>query len=115
MAKVRDPLVFLYPRICLDQPAQSRSHFRAPRIFSYRMPGFGQDSAQFPGYRCCGPNQLSFSLPGAKRGIAMNKLARALLSVLLLAAVGLTAGCGGISSDKLNTDQFWEKLAREGN
>jgi hypothetical protein len=45
----------------------------------------------------------------------MNKLARALLSVLLLAAVGLTAGCGGISSDKLNTDQFWEKLAREGN
>jgi hypothetical protein len=45
----------------------------------------------------------------------MNKLARALVSVLLLAAVGVVAGCGGISADKLNTEQFWEKLAREGN
>jgi len=45
----------------------------------------------------------------------MNRLARALLSVLLLAAVGLSAGCGGISADKFNSDEFWEKLAREGN
>jgi hypothetical protein len=43
----------------------------------------------------------------------MNRLARTLLSVLLLAAVGLGAGCGGLSGDKL--DQIWEKLAREGN
>jgi len=45
----------------------------------------------------------------------MNRLARALLSVLLLSAVGLGAGCGGISADRFNSDQFWEKLAREGN
>jgi len=33
--------------------------------------------------------------------------------VLLLAAVGLSAGCGG-SADRFNTDQFWEKMAKEG-
>jgi hypothetical protein len=45
----------------------------------------------------------------------MNRLTRALLSIVLLAAVGLGAGCGGISADKFNSDQFWDKLAKEGN
>ena len=33
--------------------------------------------------------------------------------LVLLAAVGLSAGCGG-SADRFNTDQFWEKMAKEG-
>jgi len=49
---------------------------------------------------------------GHKRGIAMDKLARAFVFVLLLAAIGLGAGCGG-SADRFNTDQFWEKMAKE--
>jgi hypothetical protein len=43
----------------------------------------------------------------------MDKLARGFVFVLLLAAVGLSAGCGG-SADRFNTDQFWEKMAKEG-
>jgi hypothetical protein len=42
----------------------------------------------------------------------MDKLARGFVFVLLLAAVGLGAGCGG-SAERFNTDQFWEKMTRE--
>ena len=37
----------------------------------------------------------------------MNKFARAFISVLLLAAAGLGAGCGFISEGKFNPDKFW--------
>ena len=46
-------------------------------------------------------------------GIAMDRLARAFMSVLLLAAVGLGAGCGLISEGKFNPDKIWLKQAGE--
>jgi hypothetical protein len=57
------------------------------------------------------PRPVSAHL-GHRWGIAMDKLARGFVFVLLLAAVGLGAGCGG-SAERFNTDQFWEKMTRE--
>ena len=37
----------------------------------------------------------------------MNKLARVCMSVLLLAAAGLGAGCGYMSEGKFNPDKIW--------
>ena len=43
----------------------------------------------------------------------MGRLTRAFMSMLLLAAVGLAAGCGGISGGKFDLDAFWEKQKKE--
>jgi hypothetical protein len=43
----------------------------------------------------------------------MSRFACAFVSVLLLAAVGLVAGCGGISGGKFDLDAFWEKQKKE--
>jgi hypothetical protein len=43
----------------------------------------------------------------------MTKYARVLMSVLLLAAAGLGAGCGFISEGKFNPDKFLLKPAGE--
>jgi hypothetical protein len=43
----------------------------------------------------------------------MSKFARAFVSVLLLAAAGLGAGCGFISEGKFNPDKIWLKPAAE--
>lgn len=51
----------------------------------------------------------------AQRGIAMERFARAFISVLLLAAATLSAGCSGVSDGRFSPDQFWEKQSREGN
>jgi hypothetical protein len=39
----------------------------------------------------------------------MNRFALAFISVLLLGAAGLGAGCGFISEGKFNPDKFWLK------
>lgn len=45
----------------------------------------------------------------------MDRFARAFVSVLLLAAVGLGAGCGGgTGPDKFGQDKFWEEMANRG-
>jgi hypothetical protein len=54
-----------------------------------------------------------FGSPRCKRGIAMGRFTRAVVSMLLLAAVGLAAGCGGISGGKFDLDSFWEKQKKE--
>jgi hypothetical protein len=54
-----------------------------------------------------------FGSPRPKTGIAMGRFTRAFMSVLLLAAVGLAAGCGGISGGKFDLDAFWEKQKKE--
>jgi hypothetical protein len=43
----------------------------------------------------------------------MNKLARVFVSVLLLAAAGLGAGCGFMSEGKWNPDKLWLRGAEE--
>ena len=43
----------------------------------------------------------------------MGRFTRAVVSMLLLAAVGLAAGCGGISGGKFDLDWFWEKQKKE--
>ena len=43
----------------------------------------------------------------------MSKSARVVLSVLLLAAAGLGAGCGYLSEGKFNPDKIWLKPAGE--
>ena len=44
----------------------------------------------------------------------MGRFARAFMSVLLLAAVGLAAGCGGgVGGGKFDVDAFWEKQRKE--
>jgi hypothetical protein len=43
----------------------------------------------------------------------MCRFARAFVSVLLLAAAGLGAGCGLISEGKFNPDKMWLKQAGE--
>ncbi len=43
----------------------------------------------------------------------MSEFARVLMSVLLLAAAGLGAGCGFISEGKFNPDKIWLKPAGE--
>jgi hypothetical protein len=88
----------------------------------------GPDSARFSGNAAD-----TLGLPECKRGIAMNRLARAFVSVLLLAAAGLVAGCssgGGLltgstpaadapgAGDKVarrsekafDRDRFWEDM-----
>jgi hypothetical protein len=45
----------------------------------------------------------------------MHRVARVLTSVLLLAAVALSAGCGGVADGRFSPDQFWDKQKREGN
>jgi hypothetical protein len=44
--------------------------------------------------------------------IAMNSLARAFVFALLLAAVGLGAGCTG-KTDVVDLNKLWDKLDRE--
>jgi len=46
-----------------------------------------------------------------KRGIAMDKFARAFMSLLLVAVVGLGAGCG--SGGGFDNEKFWEKQITE--
>jgi hypothetical protein len=43
----------------------------------------------------------------------MSKFARVFTSVVMLAAVGLGAGCGFISEGKFNPDKIWLKQGGE--
>ena len=51
---------------------------------------------------------------GRKRGIAMDRFARAFVFVLLLAAAGVSAGCSGSTSEgTFDRDTFWKEQQRD--
>jgi hypothetical protein len=45
----------------------------------------------------------------------MHRFARAFISVMLLAAAALAAGCTGSFTGEFSPDKIWEKQNREGN
>jgi hypothetical protein len=45
----------------------------------------------------------------------MHRFARTFISVMLLAVVTLSAGCGGVSDGSFSSEQFWKKQQGEGN